>query len=248
VAAGLAFPHAAQAIQIVRRRRPLNGKKWSTETVYAVTSLTATQASPAQLAAITRGHWLIENRLHWSATSPTTRTAPRSALSTGPASWPARPEPGHHHLAPDRGNQHRRGPAPPRAAAEQATAGNHELLRTTLPRPWVQALAWSPDSTRIAVGGDGTTVVVYPVAGGDPVARIRVSRTASVAFSPGGEAIGIADAEQVAMYRGDDGSAVWSATVLAGRRTGRAGDGGLPVTLTVRSVPGIAQGPYAPTH
>jgi hypothetical protein len=27
VAAGLAFPHAAQAIQIVRRRRPLNGKK-----------------------------------------------------------------------------------------------------------------------------------------------------------------------------------------------------------------------------
>jgi predicted transposase YbfD/YdcC len=68
VAAGLAFPHAAQAIQIVRRRRPLNGensKKWSTETVYAVTSLAATQARPAELAAIVRGHWLIEDRLHW---------------------------------------------------------------------------------------------------------------------------------------------------------------------------------------
>src|ERR1022692_3247087 len=52
VAAGIAFPHAAQAIQVVRRRRPLNGKnsrKWSTEAVYAVTSLTVTQASPAQL-------------------------------------------------------------------------------------------------------------------------------------------------------------------------------------------------------
>ena len=64
VARGLAFPHAAQAIQIVRRRRA-KGKKWSTETCYAVTSLTITQASPAQLAAIIRGHWAIEDRLHW---------------------------------------------------------------------------------------------------------------------------------------------------------------------------------------
>jgi predicted transposase YbfD/YdcC len=63
VAAGLAFPHAAQAIQIVRRRRLK--KKWSTQTCYAVTSLTVTQASPTQLAAIIRGHWAIEDRLHW---------------------------------------------------------------------------------------------------------------------------------------------------------------------------------------
>jgi predicted transposase YbfD/YdcC len=68
VATGLAFPHAAQAIQIVRRRRPLTGKnskKWSTETVYAITSLTAVQARPAELARIARGHWGIEDRLHW---------------------------------------------------------------------------------------------------------------------------------------------------------------------------------------
>jgi predicted transposase YbfD/YdcC len=65
VATGLAFPHAAQAIQIVRRRRPLTSKKWSTETVYAITSLTPAQASPAQLAAALRGHWAIEDRLHW---------------------------------------------------------------------------------------------------------------------------------------------------------------------------------------
>jgi predicted transposase YbfD/YdcC len=63
VAAGLAFPHAAQAIQITRRRK-VKGK-WSRETCYAVTSLTVTQASPAQLAAIIRGHWGIEDRLHW---------------------------------------------------------------------------------------------------------------------------------------------------------------------------------------
>lgn len=65
VAAGLAFPHAAQAIQIVRRRRISGKKKWSRETVCAITSLTAVQASPAGLAAIIRGHWMIEDRLHW---------------------------------------------------------------------------------------------------------------------------------------------------------------------------------------
>jgi predicted transposase YbfD/YdcC len=65
VAAGLAFPHAAQAIQVARRRRRRGTKNWSRETVYAITSLTATQASPAGLAAIIRGHWMIEDRLHW---------------------------------------------------------------------------------------------------------------------------------------------------------------------------------------
>jgi predicted transposase YbfD/YdcC len=65
VAAGLAFPHAAQAIQVVRRRRSRGTKKCSRETVYAITSLTATQASPAGLAAIIRGRWMIEDRLHW---------------------------------------------------------------------------------------------------------------------------------------------------------------------------------------
>jgi predicted transposase YbfD/YdcC len=65
VAAGLAFPHAAQAIQIVRRRRPLNSNKWTAETVYAITSLTAIRARPADLAAIILGRWLIEDRLHW---------------------------------------------------------------------------------------------------------------------------------------------------------------------------------------
>ena len=39
--------------------------KWSTETVYAVTSLTAARARPDQLAAALRGHWAIEDRLHW---------------------------------------------------------------------------------------------------------------------------------------------------------------------------------------
>jgi predicted transposase YbfD/YdcC len=60
------FPHAAQAIKLVRRRRPLRpGGRWRTVTVYAITSLTAFQADPVLLARWIRGHWGIENRLHW---------------------------------------------------------------------------------------------------------------------------------------------------------------------------------------
>ena len=45
-AGGQFFPHAAQAIKLVRRRRALASKKWTTVTVYAITSLTAFQADP----------------------------------------------------------------------------------------------------------------------------------------------------------------------------------------------------------
>jgi predicted transposase YbfD/YdcC len=58
------FPYAAQAIRVVRRRRPLGSRKWTTVTVYAITSLTATQADPVLLARWLRGHWAIE-ALHW---------------------------------------------------------------------------------------------------------------------------------------------------------------------------------------
>ena len=65
VADGIMFPHAAQAIQVTRKVRKRNSRKWRTETVYAVTDLTADQARPDQLATWLRGHWCIENRLHW---------------------------------------------------------------------------------------------------------------------------------------------------------------------------------------
>jgi predicted transposase YbfD/YdcC len=49
----------------VRRRKLAGKKKWSRETVYAITSLTVTQVSPGRLAAIIPGHWMIEDRPHW---------------------------------------------------------------------------------------------------------------------------------------------------------------------------------------
>jgi predicted transposase YbfD/YdcC len=62
--AGLDFPHATQAIRITRRVRPLTGRRWRTVTAYAVTSLTAAQASPARLADWIRGHWGVEALHH----------------------------------------------------------------------------------------------------------------------------------------------------------------------------------------
>ena len=64
VTAGLAFPHAAQALRVTRRTRPLSGGKWRTVTVYAVTSLAFGQATPAELAGWIRGHWQIEALHH----------------------------------------------------------------------------------------------------------------------------------------------------------------------------------------
>jgi predicted transposase YbfD/YdcC len=73
VPAGLGFPHAAQALRVTRTSRPINKDKKKTndkrrqrrETVYAIVTLTAEQASPAELATWIRGHWSIEVRLHW---------------------------------------------------------------------------------------------------------------------------------------------------------------------------------------
>jgi Transposase DDE domain len=56
------FPHAAQVIQVTRKVGDLHGpvRPWRTVTVYAITSLTFQQASPARLADVLRGHRAIE--------------------------------------------------------------------------------------------------------------------------------------------------------------------------------------------
>jgi predicted transposase YbfD/YdcC len=64
VGAGIGFPHARLAIQVQRRRRPLGSTSWTSETVYAVTSLSWRQARADLVAEAIRGHWHIES-LHW---------------------------------------------------------------------------------------------------------------------------------------------------------------------------------------
>jgi hypothetical protein len=59
----LAWPHLGQVCATVRQVTPRGATR--TETSYAVTSLTPRAATPARLLALWRGHWGIENRLHW---------------------------------------------------------------------------------------------------------------------------------------------------------------------------------------
>ena len=65
VRAVIGFPHARLAIQLTRRRRLLTRTSHHTETVYAITDLTWDEIRADQLAETIRGHWGIENRLHW---------------------------------------------------------------------------------------------------------------------------------------------------------------------------------------
>lgn len=82
VAAGIEFPGAAQAIQIRRRRRLLDEpRRFTTETVYAITDLQAHEAKPWQLADWIRGHWGIENKIHY--VRDVTYDEDRSQIRTG---------------------------------------------------------------------------------------------------------------------------------------------------------------------
>ncbi|MFI7704666.1 ISAs1 family transposase [Nonomuraea sp. NPDC049480] len=60
----LPFAHAAQAIQVKRRRTDHRTGKTTIVTIYAVTSLPPGRITHTQLAALIRGHWSIEALHH----------------------------------------------------------------------------------------------------------------------------------------------------------------------------------------
>lgn len=60
------FPSACQMIMITRERATLQGKPLGElEVAFAITSLSRQEASPRDLARLLRGHWRIENGLHY---------------------------------------------------------------------------------------------------------------------------------------------------------------------------------------
>lgn len=61
----LEFPHCSQIFRIERTRKNLNGENIRKEISYGITSLSTNQATPGRLLNLVRGHWRIENCLHW---------------------------------------------------------------------------------------------------------------------------------------------------------------------------------------
>ncbi|MFJ7909159.1 ISAs1 family transposase [Kitasatospora sp. NPDC096204] len=78
---GLDFPHAAQAVRILRHRTDLKTGTVSRQTIYAITDLTSQEASPERLGRLARSQWTIENRLHF--VRDTTFAEDASKIRTG---------------------------------------------------------------------------------------------------------------------------------------------------------------------
>ena len=81
-----AWPHLAQVCRLERIVRAQG--KTRREPAYAVTSLPPTEANPQRLLALWRGHWGIENRVHWYGTLPSMKTDPKYAPAPRLKSWP----------------------------------------------------------------------------------------------------------------------------------------------------------------
>jgi hypothetical protein len=156
--AGLSFPHAAQAIQLTRRVRHLASRRWRTVTVYAVTSLTAIKAAPWQLAGYLRGHWTIENQLHWVRDVTFAEDASQVRAGTAPRAM-ATLRIRHRRATPGRVDQHRR-----RAATQQPRPDPapyppwHPYLMKPTSRPNAGA-----HGLRVLDGRQTTRVHVHPV-------------------------------------------------------------------------------------
>lgn len=75
------FPYAQQAFTIERVTTDLRGNELRRETSLGITSLSPQSASPAVVLQHVRGHWEIENRLHW--VRDVTYDEDRSQVRTG---------------------------------------------------------------------------------------------------------------------------------------------------------------------
>jgi len=60
----LGWPEVQQIFELERIRQ-VKGQKSTREVIYGITSLSREEASPERLLALCRGHWSIENELHY---------------------------------------------------------------------------------------------------------------------------------------------------------------------------------------
>jgi predicted transposase YbfD/YdcC len=82
--APLRVPARGAVIQVTRKTRELGTRGWRTVVVDAITSLTHAHASPARLADLLRGHWTIQNGLHYIGDVTFAEDASQVRAGTGP--------------------------------------------------------------------------------------------------------------------------------------------------------------------
>lgn len=82
---GIDFPGATQIFRIIRYTGGLDGQRRRKEVIYGITNLTADQADPARLASLVRGHWSIENGVHYVRDVTYREDASRVRTGTAPA-------------------------------------------------------------------------------------------------------------------------------------------------------------------
>jgi predicted transposase YbfD/YdcC len=131
---GFGFPHASQVLQVTRKVRDLGTRRWRTTVVYAVTSLAHAHASPARLADLIRGHWTIENGLHYVRDEGLRRGRLPTPHRLRPAGHGGPARPGHRRPMPRRAGQPRRR-APRSQPRPPPTAGHprrqHRMNRSS---------------------------------------------------------------------------------------------------------------------
>lgn len=121
VAAGLGSPTPRKPSRSPARPGRNGTRKQKTETSYAITSLPAAKARPGQLATWIRGHWKIENQLHWVRDVTFGEDLSPARTGTGPHVMAALPQPRDQHPAPRGQCQHRHRHPPQRTRPEHST-------------------------------------------------------------------------------------------------------------------------------